>query len=149
LYRFGQYLSTEATRGVRLSLRIPYSVILRFVRYLVGIHLYPESQIGPGLYIGHYGGIWISPKATLGANCNVSQGVTIGVAGTRAGPVLGDRVWVGPHAVITGPARIGSGAVIAANSFVTTNVPENAMAVGVPARVIADSGSAELIRFPL
>lgn len=148
LYRFGQYLFQEASVVVRIVLRIPYGITLRLVRYAVGIHLYPDSSIGQGLYIGHYGGIWISPRATLGTNCSISQGVTIGVAGKRSGPVLGDRVWVGPHAVITGPARIGSGAVIAANSFVVSDVPENAMAIGVPARIIADSDSASLLGFP-
>jgi serine acetyltransferase len=50
--------------------------------------------------------------------------------------------------VITGPARIGSGAVVAASSFVISDVPENAMAIGVPARIIADSGSADVLGFP-
>lgn len=150
MYRFGQYLTHEASKPVRLILWIPYAIASKTVRWALGIHLYPESKIGPGLYIGHYGGIWITPKATLGANCSISQGVVIGVAGgdDKGGPVIGDRVWIGPNAVVTGPIRIGSGAVIAANSLAATNIPENGVAIGVPARVMSYSGSGHLIRVP-
>lgn len=150
LFRFGQYLHKEAGFLPRLLLKIPCKLGARLVGMALGIHLFPPTRIGPGLYIGHYGGIWISPKATLGANCNISQGVTIGVAGgeKRKGPILGDRVWVGPNATITGPAQIGSGAVIGANSLVASIIPENGVAVGVPARVISYTGSVNLIRLP-
>jgi serine O-acetyltransferase len=143
-YRFGQYLHQEASLPVRLILGIPYEFLSRIIGLLTGIHLFHSSRIGPGLYIGHYGNIWISPLATLGAQCNLSQGVTIGTAVQRA-PVLGDRVWVGPNAVISGPVRVSSGAVIAACSLVVTNVPENGVMIGVPAKVIAYSGSARLL----
>lgn len=148
LYRFGQYLHQEASFPVRTALRLPYSVVLRRMHRSVGIHLYPSTEIGPGLYIGHYGGIWISPRASLGDNCNISHEVTIGVAGHgRAAPKLGDRVWVGPSATISGPVTVGSGAVIAANSLVVANVPDNAVMIGVPARVMSYGGSERLIHF--
>jgi serine O-acetyltransferase len=150
VFRFGQYVYHEAGRLPRLLLKPFYEWIAGLVGRVVGIHLFPEASIGPGLYIGHYGGIWISPLATLGANCNIGPNVVIGVAGRgrSKGPVLGDRVWVGPGAVITGPVNVGSGAVIGANSLVATNIAENAVAVGVPARVISYTGSSSLIRLP-
>ncbi|MBI4241868.1 MAG: hypothetical protein HY613_09140 [Candidatus Rokubacteria bacterium] len=89
----------------------------------VGIHLSPETEIGTGLFIAHFGGIWINPRAPIGAPSAV-----------RGAPALGDRVW------------IGSGAVIGANSLVTCNLPEDAVAVGVPARVLSYTGSANLLR---
>jgi serine O-acetyltransferase len=147
VYRFGQYVYDEASPLARLLCKIPYMMFARMIGHLVGIHLSPRTRIGPGLYIGHYDGIWISPLATLGANCNLSQGVTIGVAeaGAEKGPVLGDRVWVGPNAVITGQSQVGHGAVIGANSLVVTNIPENGVAVGVPAKVLSYTGSKDLI----
>ena len=148
VYRFAQYLRHEAPAVVRIPLKIPCLILRRLVEYVVGIHLDPDAKIDGGLYIGHYGGIWISPKATLGANCNISQGVTIGTNRTPTGPVLGDRVWLGPNAVVTGPVRVGSGAVIAANSLVASDIPENAVAIGVPARVLSYTGSADIVRFP-
>ena len=148
VFRFGQYVYHDANRFARFFLKPLYEFSAKMVGLAVGIHLFPDATIGPGFYIGHYGGIWISPLATLGANCNVGPGVVIGVAGQgrHQGPVLGDRVWVGPGAVITGEVKVGSGAVIAANSLVTSNIPENAVAIGVPARVISYSGSGKLIR---
>ncbi|MFH2054308.1 MAG: DapH/DapD/GlmU-related protein [bacterium] len=149
-FRLGQYLHNEARLPVRLLLEIPYRIAEKWISYTAGIHLHPRTVVGPGFYIGHYGNIWISPLVRMGANCSVHQGVTIGVAGLRdtslGGPQLGDRVWVGPNAVITGQVKIGDGAVIGANSLVATDLPENAVAIGVPARVIGYSGSAKLIR---
>jgi serine O-acetyltransferase len=148
VFRFGQYVYFDANRLTRLFLKPLYEWSAKMVGLAVGIHLFPDTTIGPGFYIGHHGGIWISPLATLGANCNISPGVVIGVAGQGRdkGPVLGDRVWVGPGAVITGEVKVGSGAVIAANTLVTANIPENAVAIGVPARIISYSGSGKLIR---
>lgn len=53
------------------------------------------------------------------------------------GPVvIGDRVWIGDNCVIIGPVQIGEGAVVAANSVVTANVPPRTIVAGSPARVI-------------
>lgn len=149
-YRFGQYLHYEAPAWLRIILRIPYALVQRFIQLLVGINLPPAAQIGPGLYIAHHGGIWVNPQVVIGANCNLSQEVTIGIAGTtnRGTPMIGDRVWIGPKATINGPFRIGNGAVIAANSLVVTDVPENAVVFGVPAKIMSYSGSDKLINAP-
>jgi serine O-acetyltransferase len=149
-YRFGQYLHREAPRPLRAAMRLPHAIVHRALEWTVGIHLSHQTNIGPGLYIGHYGGIWISPRARLGASCNINHHVTIGVAGRQHGaPELGDRVWVGPGAVVSGPVHVGSDAVIGANSLVVANVPESGVAVGVPARVVSRTGSGKLIRSDL
>ncbi len=150
VFRFGQYVYHDANPVVRRLLRMPYLIAAKLIGIMVGIHLFADTRIGPGFCIVHYGGIWISPVASLGSNCNVAPGVVIGVAGEARdkAPTLGDRVWVGPGAVITGELNVGSGAVIAANSLVTSDVPENAVVIGVPARVISYTGSSKLIRFP-
>src|SRR5438105_5125194 len=126
MYRFGQYLYFEASSMVRALLWILYEIAHKALQLIVGIHLWPDTRIGPGLYIAHYGGIWINPRATLGSNCTLAHGVTIGAPMAAAGaPILADRVWIGAGAVITGRVRIGSGAVIGANSLVVSNLPEN------------------------
>lgn len=51
-------------------------------------------------------------------------------------PVLGDNVSVGAGANIIGPVHIGNNAVIGAGAVVISDIPENAVAVGVPAKVI-------------
>ena len=145
-YRFGQYLYEEAPRPLRAVLRIPYVLACKLLVLVIGIHLGPETQVGPGLFIAHFGGIWINPRVRMGAHCNIAHGVTIGAPDAEPGaPVLGDRVWIGAGAVITGAVQIGSGAVVGANSLVSSNLPENAVAVGVPARVLAYTGSERLM----
>jgi serine O-acetyltransferase len=151
VYRFGQYLEQEAPTVVRILLRFPYSILQRLIEWLVGINLPPKAQIGPGLYIAHYGGIWINPHVKMGENCNIAPHVTIGIAGStnRGAPIIGDRVWIGPKATVNGPLHIGSGAVISPNSLVVTHVPENAVVIGVPAKIMSYTGSAKLINVPL
>ncbi|MCC7409579.1 MAG: serine acetyltransferase [Phycisphaeraceae bacterium] len=94
-------------------------------------------EVGPGLRIYHFGGIFINEGAKIGARCTLRQGVTIGnrVEG-GACPVLEDEVDVGAYAQILGGVRIGKGAKIGAMSVVLIDVPAGATAVGVPARVV-------------
>ncbi len=147
VYRASCYVHREAPAPLRQCLRWPLAVVGGAARLLLGIHLDPAARIGPGLYIGHSGGIWVAPGAVLGRECNLAQGVTLGVGGTlrRGTPRLGDRVWVGPKATLSGPVQVGDGAVIGANSLVVSNVPERGVAVGVPARIVARTGSSALI----
>jgi len=109
-----------------------------------GIDIPPSTKIGKGFYIGHHGSIVISGNAVIGDNCNISQGVTIGQVnrGPRKGfPVLGNNVYVGPGAKIIGNVRIGDNVAIGANAVVTHDVPNNAVVVGVPSRIISYAGS--------
>jgi serine O-acetyltransferase len=136
-------------RIVRILARTAHFASSRLVETITGISIADRASIGPGLYIGHFGGVIIG-AATVGENCNLSHGVTIGRSG-RIGqfgrPTLGDRVWIGPGAVITGAVTIGEDAVVGANAVVTKSVPARAAALGVPARVIADRPSFEMVAF--
>lgn len=119
-------------------------VWLNHYRFRYGLEISPATRIGPGLYIGHFGGIVISPEATLGSNVNVAQGVTIGVTrrGARIGaPILGDRVWIGANAILVGKISIGNDALIAPGAYVNFDVPEHAVVMGNPGKVVADTGS--------
>ncbi len=119
-------------------------VILQRYKYKYGIVISPKTNIGPGLYIGHFGGIVINSEAKIGKNLNISQGVTIGMAnrGENKGvATIGDNVYIGPGAKIVGAVKIGNNVAIGANCVVTKNVPDNAVVVGVPGRVISMNGS--------
>ena len=88
--------------------------------------------------------IVVHERSAIGKNCNISHGVTIGIMnrGSKAGvPIIGDNVYIGPGAKIMGNIKVGDNAAIGANAVVTKNVPDNAVVVGVPAKVISYDGS--------
>ena len=117
-----------------------------------GISISISCRIGPGFYIGHFGGIVVHGDAVMGANCNISQGVTIGETqrGERRGvPVIGDEVYMGPGAKIIGGIRVGSRVAIGANAVVTRDIPDDGVAVGIPARVVSQHGSTGYIQDPV
>jgi serine O-acetyltransferase len=119
-------------------------ILLNHYRFRYGIDISPTTAIGPGLHIGHFGGIVISPYAVLGSNINIAQGVTIGAEsrGRRKGaPTLEDRVWVGAHAIIVGKVTIGTEALIAPGAFVNFDVPAKAIVLGNPGKVVSNAGS--------
>jgi len=118
--------------------------IVSHYTFKYGISIPPETVIGSGFYIGHFGGIVVSPKSKIGKNCNISQGVTIGQTnrGSRKGfPIIGNNVYIGPGAKIIGGVTIGNDVAVGANCVVTKDVPDNAVVVGVPGRVISYDGS--------
>lgn len=121
---------------------------LKHLTYKLGISIPPETKIGSGFYIGHFGGIVVNEKSIIGKNCNISHGVTIGQAnrGENKGyPTLGDNIYIGPGAKIIGAITIGNNVAIGANCVVTKNIPDNAVVVGIPGRVISQKGSTEYV----
>lgn len=113
-----------------------------------GISIPYGTRIGPGFYVGHFGGIFLNAGSVIGRDCNLSQGVTLGRSGRGehvGAPTLGDRVYVGPGAKLVGGISIGDDAAIGANAVVPRDVPAGAVAAGVPAKVISDKGSAVYI----
>lgn len=134
VFRFGQWLLKQ-NKLVRLCLAIPYGLEYRHVRKGWGIDLPREATIGPGLYIGHYGGIIISPEAKIGSNVAISHQVTIGVAGKgeKAGcPTIGNDVYIGPGAKIFGKIRVGNNVKIGANAVIHADIPDNAIVAADP-----------------
>ncbi|MGA8940718.1 MAG: serine acetyltransferase [Acidobacteriaceae bacterium] len=117
---------------------------LNHYRFRYGFEISPLTKIGPGFYMGHFGGVVISPFAVLGSNVNIAQGVTIGAAsrGARRGaPTLGNQVWVGANAVIVGRVTIGDDALIGPGAYVNFDVPEKSIVIGNPGQIVSQSGS--------
>lgn len=123
-----------------------YKLVLRHYQIKYGFQIYPETQIGEGLYLGHWGQLVINQKTIIGRNCNIAQGVTIAQSnrGKQKGtPIIGNEVWIGPNAVIVGNIRIGNNVLIAPNAYVNTDVPDNSVVVGNPAVIISRSDATE------
>lgn len=90
-------------------------------------------NVGKGLYMGHFSGITINPGAIIREYVNIHKGVTIGQEnrGKRKGtPIIGNKVWIGINSTIVGNIRIGNNVMIAPNSFVNFDVPNNSIVVG-------------------
>ena len=88
-------------------------------------------------------GIVIGETAEIGDDCLIYHGVTLGGTGKDVGkrhPTIGSNVLIATGAKVLGPFRVGDGARIAANAVVLSEIPENATAVGVPARVVRIAG---------
>lgn len=120
------------------------TIVQKLMEIITGISLPYAATIGHSLYIGHYGGIVINPNAVIGDNCNISQGVTIGISGRgdfRGVPKIGNNVYIGVNAVIAGNISIGDNVVIAANSLVVKSVSSNITVMGVPATKASNNNS--------
>ncbi|WP_343253204.1 serine O-acetyltransferase [Ligaoa zhengdingensis] len=114
-------------------------LISQFARFLTGIEIHPGAKIARGVLIDHGAGVVIGETAEVGEGCTIYQGVTLGGTGKDKGkrhPTLGKNVMVGSGAKILGPFTVGDNAKIAAGAVVLEPIPEDATAVGVPARVV-------------
>ncbi|WP_159473016.1 serine acetyltransferase [Chryseobacterium sp. 18068] len=123
-----------------------WKVVLRHFQIKYGFQIYPETQIGEGFYLGHWGSLVINPKTIIGKNCNIAQGVTIGQQnrGKNEGyPVIGNEVWIGPNAVIVGKINIGNNVLIAPNAYVNFDIPDNSVVTGNPAKVYPNENATE------
>ena len=104
-------------------------------KYIHGIEMSVNTEIGEGFYLGHPYGINNNPKAVIGKNVNIHKGVTLGQEnrGKRKGaPVIGNNVWIGINSTVVGNVRIGNDVLIAANSFVNRDVPDHSIVFGNP-----------------
>ena len=134
---------------VRRPLLIFASAWQKLIEIVTGTSLPYTASIGPGFYVGHFGNIIVNGAAVIGSNCNISQGVTIGVSGRgerRGVPTIGDRVYIGANAVVAGKIFVGDDAVIGANSLVNSDLPASSTAVGVPAVIVDRCGSADYLK---
>lgn len=113
----------------------------RLTMLLAGVSIGDRVEIGPGLLLNH-GHVVIDGTTRIGPFCSIAPFVTIGLNTggpdvSLDGPTIGRFVFIGTGAKILGPVTVGDNARIGANAVVISDVPANATAVGVPARVIA------------
>ena len=117
--------------------------ISQWSRFWTGIEIHPGAKIGRRLVIDHGMGIVIGETAEVGDDCLIYHGVTLGGTGKDQGkrhPTIGNNVLLSTGSKVLGPFKVGDGARIAANAVVLKEVPEDATAVGVPARVVRIAG---------
>lgn len=114
------------------------------IEIVSGISIPSSAQIGNSFYIGHFGGIIFNANTIIGVNCNISQGVTIGISGLnekRGVPTIGNNVYIGANSVLAGKIEIGDNVLIGACSMVNQSFSDNSVIIGVPAIKISDKSS--------
>ncbi len=115
----------------------------QFWRFLTGIEIHPGAQIAQGVFIDHGMGVVIGETAVVEENVVLFHGVTLGGTGKDQGkrhPTVLSGAMVAAHSQILGPITIGRNAKIGAGSVVLHDIPDNATAVGAPARVVRMNG---------
>ena len=112
-------------------------------RWLTGIEIHPGATLGAGVFIDHGMGVVIGETAIVGDGALIYQGVTLGGTGKQKGkrhPTLGNHVVVGADALVLGDIEIGHNTRIGAGSVVLRSVPSDCTVVGVPGRIVYQSG---------
>ena len=119
-------------------------VISHMTRFITGIEIHPGAKIGKGVFIDHGMGVVIGETSIIGNRCLLYQGVTLGGTGKEGGkrhPTLENNVVVGAGAKVLGDIQIGTNTRIGAGSVVVKNVESNSTVVGIPGRVVHQSGT--------
>ena len=99
----------------------------------------PQARIGRGLFMDHATGVVIGATASVGDDCSILHGVTLGGTGKEGGdrhPKVADGVLIGAGATVLGNLQIGSCSKIAAGSLVLKDVAPQTTVAGVPAKVV-------------
>jgi len=103
-----------------------------------------NTSINEYTYIGSKGEVSIGDYVMVGTDCSIisdahnfsDKNILIKEQGVSPLPVeIGNNVWLGCKVTILGKVKIGNGAIIGAGSVVTKDIPDNAIAYGVPCQV--------------
>lgn len=125
-----------------------YGLYIGHLQRKYGLQINAAATIGRGFAINHWGNIVVNGRAVIGNNVTICNGVTIGQTnrGKRMGcPTIMDGAYIGSGAKVIGRVTIGRNAAIGPNAVVTKDIPDNAVAVGVPAKVISFDGAKEYV----
>lgn len=138
-HRFAHELWKVGRRDFALYLQSQASRIF-------AVDINPAAKIGRGIMLDHGTALVIGETATVGDNCSILQGVTLGGTGKETGdrhPKIGSNVLIGAGAKVLGNIRVGNCSRIASGSVVLSEVPPEVTVAGVPARVVGPAGCPE------
>ena len=118
-------------------------LLSQMTRSLTGVEIHPGARIGKGVFIDHGMGVVIGETTEIGNRCLLYQGVTLGGTGKSHGkrhPTLSENVVVGAGAKVLGAINVGENTRIGAGSVVVRDVEADSTVVGIPGRIIHQSG---------
>lgn len=134
-YRIGHALWLKRKNPLLFLLLVINRLLYPIVRIYSGLELPAMTEIGPGLFVAHFGPTVISGDMVAGRNLTIEQGVTIGKGPTGV-PCIGNDVYIGTGARLINGITIGDHASIGAGAVVVTDVPKYCVVVGVPAKPV-------------
>jgi serine O-acetyltransferase len=123
-----------------LPLRILFVFTRRLIEWITGYSISSGADIGPGLYISHFGTTRVANGCVIGENLNLNPMVIIG-GGKGGNPQIGHSAFIGPGAKLFGGLKIGDHVAVGANAVVTKDMPDRCLVVGIPARAIEGRGN--------
>jgi len=142
VYRFGNLIETKIIDRkfylIKKLLLGVYCILNFLIIKMYDIKISRHARIAKGIYINHFSGIIIS-KCIIGENCTLHQRVQIEGNDSdlyKENCLIGNNVWIGPHAIIKKGIKIGDGAAISAGSIVQADVERNCLAIGNPAKIL-------------
>ncbi len=127
----------------KIGLPLLPRILSQFTRSLTGIEIHPGAKIGKGVFIDHGMGVVIGETTEIGNRCLLYQGVTLGGTGKSHGkrhPTLSENVVIGAGAKVLGAITVGENTRIGAGSVVVRDVGADSTVVGIPGRVVHQSG---------
>lgn len=135
-FRTVNYLinKNKLIKFLSLPLRILYKLI---IEWIMCVEIPEKVSIGKNFKLFHGQGLVINPKCEIGSNVTLRHNTTIGNSRSDSlCPIIGNNVDIGSNSVIIGEITIGDNVIIGAGSVVITNIPDNAIVAGVPAKII-------------
>ncbi len=135
VYRFGVWRYGVRPALLRKFFSIIYKLLYKLIQIITGIELPCEAEVGKNFIIDHFGGVIVSGYTKFGDNCRIRSGVVVGLKNVEepGAPVIGNNVDIGSGAKVLGKIRIGNNVLIGANAVVICDVPDDSVAVGIPA----------------
>ena len=136
IYRYGHWAVGLKSPALRWLATKPYGLMRLLILSITKVWIPPGTRIGKDFHIIHAEGpISIHPDVVIGDRCGIMHNVTIGTNMGQGVPVIGDDVFIGVNATVLGRIRVGNRVRIGANTAVSTNVPDDHIAVGSPAKI--------------
>jgi serine O-acetyltransferase len=111
--------------------------LARFYKFIMWRAFYafipPSAVIGARLVLPHHGfGVVMNDDVAVGEDAIIFHNTTLGNPGIR----IGDCFYIGAGAAIIGPVTIGNNVAVAPNAYVNRDIPDNAIVIGNPGKVV-------------
>lgn len=135
-FRLGSWAWRLRAPGLRQLFQAAYALGMPLVRAFTGVQIQPQTKVGPGLAILHFGGVVITRECEIGPNCLLYHNVSLVTMRSNHGPRIGANFYAGVGTTVIGEVTIEDDVTCGAGSLVTKSVPKDAVVAGVPARIL-------------